>query len=182
MTDRGWFAAFYEDLLFGVSKACSSRCEEGGAVPSAPAPAQEDVRDSPTAGPCDVQPGASMSEDHTLGADRYAHVFRASCVDSLCCGFAAYRGCFYELFCSTAAAYVLTAGHSVRAVSSRWCAAGKKLLASISLRRRSLLLRRHPRALETLRAFPQILEEKDPLDTARSSFQQAASATRCLSG
>lgn len=53
---------------------------------------------------------------------------------------------------------------------------------SISLRRRSLLLRRHPRPLETLRAFRQMLEENDPLDTARFSFQQAASATRCLSG
>ena len=182
MTERGWFAAFYEDLLFGVSKACSSRCEEGGAVPSAPAPAQEDVPDSPTVGPCDAQPGVSMSEDHRLGADRYAHVFRASFVNYFCCGFAGCRSCFYGLFGSTAAAYVLTAGHSVRAVSSRWCAAGKKLLVSISLRRRALLPRRHPWALATLRAFPQMLEENDPLDTARSSFLQAASATRCLSG
>ena len=111
------------------------------------------------------------------------HVFFGQVVWIIyCCGFVACHSCFYELFGSTAAAYVLTAGHSLRVMSSRWCAAGKKLLVSISLRRHYLLLRRHPRPLETLRAFPQMLEENDCLDTARSSFHQAASATRCLSG
>ena len=37
MAERGWFAAFYEDLLTNVSRACSGRQADGPAAASQPA-------------------------------------------------------------------------------------------------------------------------------------------------